>query len=67
MIAIDANILVHAFRSDSPQHAAQAVVNDRLARRRRTAIPWPCVHEFLAVVTNAASLRSRPLPLRLWA
>jgi toxin-antitoxin system PIN domain toxin len=53
VIAVDTNILIHAFRSDSPQHsAAQAVVNDRLVHRRRTAIPWPCVHEFLAVVTN---------------
>lgn len=53
MIAIDTNVLVHAFRRDSPHHdAANRAVSERIAARRPTAIPWPCVHEFVAVTTN---------------
>jgi toxin-antitoxin system PIN domain toxin len=53
VIGLDTNILVHAFRPDSPQHERAArAVNDRVAGGRRIAVPWPVVHEFLAVVTN---------------
>lgn len=54
MIALDTNLLVYAFRRDSPRHevAAQALAA-RINSGRPTGVPWPCVHEFLAVVTNA--------------
>lgn len=53
MIALDTNILVYAHREDSPHHAAAAAVLQELAGARSAwAIPWPCVHEFLAVVTH---------------
>jgi len=51
MIAVDTNILVYAHRSDCPWHSTAAA---RLAElgSRRWAIPWPCVHEFLAIATH---------------
>ncbi len=53
MIAVDTNLLVYAHRSDSRFHEAAAAVVRRLAEGRSAwAIPWPCVHEFLAVVTH---------------
>lgn len=53
MIAVDTNILVYAHRGDSPHHAQAAQAVRELAGSRSTwAIPWPCLHEFLAVVTH---------------
>jgi uncharacterized protein len=51
MIAVDTNILLHAHREDSPWHRAATACLKRLAPRR-WAIPWPCVHEFLAIATH---------------
>lgn len=53
MIAVDSNLLVYAHREDSPWHAAAIErVRDLAEGRAPWAIPWPCVHEFLAVVTH---------------
>jgi hypothetical protein len=53
LIAVDANILVYAHREDSPFHVTAVARMVELAEGRGAwAIPWPCVHEFLAVVTN---------------
>lgn len=53
MIAVDSNILVYAHREDSPWHAAADECLRGLAEGpARWAIPWPCLHEFLAVVTH---------------
>lgn len=53
VIALDTNILVYAHREDSPHHVAAARVLNELARGpAEWAVPWPCVHEFLAVVTH---------------
>lgn len=53
MIAVDTNILVYAYVSSMPLHVAARAAMDRLtARAQAWAIPWPCVHEFIAVVTN---------------
>ena len=53
MIAIDTNILVHAHRSDSEWHARAASCVLELAEARSSwAIPWPCLHEFLAITTH---------------
>lgn len=51
MIAVDTNVLIYAHRSDSPWHEAATAALDRLSGRR-WAIPWPCVHEFLAITTH---------------
>jgi len=53
MIAVDTNLLVYAHRADNAFHIAAKNVVDEL--RHQTApwsIPWPCVHEFIAIVTH---------------
>jgi toxin-antitoxin system PIN domain toxin len=53
LIAIDTNLLVHAHRSDSEWHDPAAGRIRELAEGRSAwAIPWPCVHEFLAITTH---------------
>jgi toxin-antitoxin system PIN domain toxin len=55
MIAVDTNILVYAHRSDAPAHLSAQAALQRLARNPGGwAIPWPCAHEFLAVVSGRA-------------
>jgi toxin-antitoxin system PIN domain toxin len=63
LIAVDINILVYAHREDSPFHDAAAKRLSALAEgRAQWAIPWPCVHEFLAIVTHAR-IYDPPTPL----
>ena len=53
MIAVDTNLLVYAHRADSEWHvqALRSLVG--LAEGRAPwAVPWPCAHEFLAIVTH---------------
>ena len=53
MIAVDTNILVYAHREDAEHHAAASSALERLATgREQFAVPWPCAHEFLAIVTH---------------
>jgi len=53
LIAVDTNLLVYAHRSDSEWHATAAARIRELAEGRSAwAIPWPCVHEFLAITTH---------------
>ena len=59
MIAVDTNILVYAHRADSPFHDRARSTIEALASGARTwAIPWPCAHEFLAVVTHPRIYRT---------
>lgn len=63
MIALDTNILVYAHREDAPFHAAARAAVERLADGAAAwAVPWPCAHEFLAVVTHARVFKP-PTPL----
>ena len=63
MIAIDTNVLVYAHREDSAWHDAAYNKIEELAEGRAPwAIPWPCIHEFLAVVTHPR-IYSPPTPL----
>ena len=63
MIAVDTNVLVYAHREDSPWHAAAYGCVAELANGRGgCAIPWPCLHEFLAIVTHPRIYRP-PTPL----
>ena len=63
MIAVDSNILVYAHREDSEWHAVAYEKLAELAEGRGAwAIPWPCVHEFLAIVTHPRNY-SPPTPL----
>lgn len=63
MIAVDTNVLVYAHRVDSPHHARASEVLRELAAGRGTwAIPWPCLHEFLAVATHPRIYRPPTTP-----
>jgi toxin-antitoxin system PIN domain toxin len=53
MIAVDTNILVYAHREDAQWHDMASGRLTGLAEGRTPwAIPWPCLHEFLAIVTH---------------
>jgi toxin-antitoxin system PIN domain toxin len=53
VIAVDTNILVYAHREDRSFHPAAAhCLGELIAAGSPWAIPWPCVHEFLNVVTH---------------
>lgn len=63
MIAVDTNILVYAHRRDSPFHeAARKVVATLAEGRAAWALPWPSLHEFVAIVTHPRIYR-KPTPL----
>jgi hypothetical protein len=63
MIAVDTNILVHAHREDSPFHEAAFRRVAELAEGTAVwSIPWPCIHEFLAIVTHPR-IYAPPTPL----
>jgi len=63
MIALDTNVLVFAHREDSPWHgAADSCIAGLAEGRDAWAIPWPCIHEFLAIVTHPR-IYDPPTPL----
>lgn len=63
MIAVDTNLLVFAHREDSPWHEASFRSLVGLAEGAAPwAIPWPCIHEFLAIVTHPR-IYTPPTPL----
>jgi uncharacterized protein len=65
LIAVDTNILVYAHREDSPWHEAAGKRLAELAEGRAAwAIPWPCLHEFLAIVTHPR-IYNPPSPLEV--
>jgi uncharacterized protein len=65
VIAVDTNVLIYAHREDSPWHAAALGALTGLAEGRSAwAIPWPCLHEFLAIVTHPRIYRP-PTPLAI--
>ncbi len=53
MIALDTNLLVYAYREDSEFHAlAVEHLRPVVEGVSPWALPWPCVHEFIGVVTS---------------
>jgi toxin-antitoxin system PIN domain toxin len=65
VIAVDTNILIYGHREDSPFHETAARRLSELAEGgSEWAIPWPCVHEFLAIVTHPR-IYDPPTPLSL--
>ena len=63
MIAVDSNILVYAHRADSSWHVpAESTVRTLAEGRATWAIPWPCLHEFLAICTHPR-IYDPPTPL----
>jgi len=65
MIAVDTNLLVYAHRQDSEWHEeALAVLLELAQGGTRWAIPWPCAHEFVAIVTHLR-IYTPPTPVTL--
>jgi toxin-antitoxin system PIN domain toxin len=63
MIAVDTNLLVYALREDSPFHVSALDLLTTLAcSGRRWAIPWPCIHECIAISSHPKIYRP-PTPL----
>jgi hypothetical protein len=63
VIAVDTNVLVYAHRTDSPWNGVAAPRVKALAEGRAPwGIPWPCLHEFLAIVTHPR-IYAPPTPL----
>lgn len=53
MIAIDTNILVYARRRELPHNQkARNILQQLVEGDRPWAIAWPCIYEFLRVVTH---------------
>jgi uncharacterized protein len=63
VIAVDTNVLVAFQRTEYSTHARAVQVIVALAEGTEGwGIPWPCVHEFLAIVTNGRIFK-QPTPL----
>jgi uncharacterized protein len=63
VIAVDTNLLVYSHRSDSPFHpSARKLIEELRHGPAPWAIPWPCLHEFVAIVTHPRIFRV-PTPL----
>jgi len=63
VIAVDSNLLVYAHREDAQWHDAAYALMARLAEGQAPwAIPWPCLHEFLAIATHPR-IYAPPTPL----
>jgi uncharacterized protein len=63
LIAVDTNLLIYAHRRDSPWHERAAHCMRELAEGAAAwAIPWPCIHEFLAITTHER-IFSPPSPM----
>ena len=53
MIALDTNVLLHARRHELPRHErARQLLRELAEGDEPWAIPWPCVYEFVRVITN---------------
>jgi toxin-antitoxin system PIN domain toxin len=64
MIAVDTNILVYSHREDASWFEPAHECVRSLAEGFETwAIPWPCLYEFLAVVTHPGLFKV-PTPLQ---
>ncbi len=64
MIALDTNLLIYAHREDSPFHERALACVTQCAEGAATwALPWPCLHEFYAIVTHPR-IYAPPTPLR---
>jgi toxin-antitoxin system PIN domain toxin len=63
VIAVDTNNLVYAHREDAEWHSTAVKQLATLAEGKAAwAIPWPCIHEFLAIATHP-KIFAPPTPL----
>lgn len=65
MRAVDTNVLVYAEIISSPFHRrAREVLSELAEGTQPWAIPWPCVYEFLRIVTHPRVYQP-PVPIAL--
>ena len=65
MIAVDTNLLVYASREESSWYpTAHRCLGSLAESAAPWAIPWPCLHEFLSVMTHPRVFRP-PTPLQI--
>ena len=65
MRAVDTNVLIYAEVITSAHHSeARELLRDLSEDARPWAIPWPCVYEYLRVVTHPRVYHP-PVPLRV--
>jgi len=63
VIAVDTKLLVYAHRQDSAWHdEAYEIIRELAEGTSLWAIPWPCIHAFLAIATHPL-IYSPPTPL----
>jgi uncharacterized protein len=68
MIAVDTNILVYAHKQDSPFHEeSKRAIAGLTEAAGNWAIPWACLHEFYAVVTNPRLFTPASTPVQALA
>jgi toxin-antitoxin system PIN domain toxin len=54
VIAFDSNLLVYSHREDSEFHSrAKELVESARHQAAPWAVPWACIHEFIAIVTHS--------------
>ena len=64
MIALDTNLLVYAHREDSKWFLkADKIITNLAESDQPWFIPWPCIHEFLAIVTHK-KIYNPPTPIQ---
>ena len=67
MILVDANLLVYAANTASPEHVAARVwLDERLNGVTRVGLPWPSVLAFVRLVSNPLVVRHPVSPADAW-
>ena len=67
MRAVDSNVLVYARREETPEHpVARRVIQELATGSDPWVLPWPCIYEFLRVVTHPKVFHPPTPPLRAW-
>lgn len=67
MILVDANLLIYAHSSSTPQHdAARAWLDQRLNGDTRVGLPWPSLLAFLRILSNPRAVPKPSSMAELW-
>jgi uncharacterized protein len=67
VILVDANLLIYAYFSASPQHQhARDWLDEQLNGFARVGLPWPSLLAFVRLVTNPRIFRQATSPTDAW-
>jgi uncharacterized protein len=69
VLAVDTNVLVYAHRREAAEHKVALARLQKLASGTEAwAIAWPCIYEFISVVTNPRIWKDKAsTPDQAWA